>query len=126
MVGFGLLEFGFHLRCDERVAVDLSVRVREETPISCPWFSNGKICSMPSILEISAVRNAHASTTVRRRETGRSAGRPFSSGSKQITSQRPAASFFSHSGLPLTYSTASERPGTRTIDGKRFSNTTTL
>ena len=27
MVGFGLLEFGFHLRRDERVAVDLSVRV---------------------------------------------------------------------------------------------------
>ena len=27
MVGFGLLEFGFHLRRDERIAVDLSVRV---------------------------------------------------------------------------------------------------
>ena len=27
MVGFSLLEFGFHLRRDERVAVDLSVRV---------------------------------------------------------------------------------------------------
>ena len=29
MVGFGLLEFGFHLRCDERIAVDLAVRVRQ-------------------------------------------------------------------------------------------------
>ena len=29
MVGFGLLEFGFHLRCDERVAVDLAVRVSQ-------------------------------------------------------------------------------------------------
>ena len=27
MVGFGLLEFGFHLRRDERIAVDLAVRV---------------------------------------------------------------------------------------------------
>ena len=81
---------------------------------------------MPSITEISAVRKAQASTTVRRRLTGRLAGRPSSSGSKQMTSQRPAAIFFSHSGLPSTYSTASERPGTRTIEGKRFSNTTTL
>ena len=31
-----------------------------------------------------------------------SAGRPSSFGSKQMTSQRPAASFFSHSGLPST------------------------
>ena len=29
MVGFGLLEFGFHLRCDERIAVDLAMRVRQ-------------------------------------------------------------------------------------------------
>ena len=81
---------------------------------------------MPSILEISALRNALASTTVRRRLTGRSAGRPCSYGSKQMTSQRPAVIFFSHSGLPSTKVTPSLRPGTRTIAGKRFSNTTTL
>ena len=102
VVGLGVLEFLLHLRGDERVAVDLAVRVSE-----------GDADFLTVVLEREDLLDAFhlgdfggtegpSLNTVRRRETGRSAGRPSSFGSKQMTSQRPAASFFSHSGLPST------------------------
>ena len=83
---------------------------------------------MPSMVEISAVRKAQASTTVRRRETGRSAGSACSSGSKQTTSQRPLASRTGQRGLPSTREGLSAvcASGTCIMDGKRFSKMATL
>ena len=85
------------------------MRGAPETLISVRGFRTGRSVDT-SILEISAVRNAHASTTVQagdrqvRRQTifVRVEADHFAKGLQ--------ASFFSHSGLLLTYSTASERP----------------
>ena len=93
------------------------------TPISSPRFSNGNTCSTPGSADSAAVRSAHASITVRTRETGSDPNAALWSLVKHTTSQRPTAGRCGHSGLSSTSDATAAADWAN--DGKRFSNTTT-
>src|SRR3954453_15702660 len=82
-----------------------------------------KTHSTPSSSPSAAVRSAHASITVRARDTGNDPNEPEFSDEKQTTSVRPNAGRTGHNVSP---SSSPSVPSTRgENDGKRFSNTTT-
>ena len=69
------------------------------------------------------MRSAHASITVRTRDTGSDPNDALWSLVKHTTSHRPTAGRCGHSGLPSTSGATSGADWAN--EGKRFSNTTT-
>ena len=100
------------------------------TPISRPRFSKGKTSSTPGRAESAAVRCAHASITVRARETLSVPKEPSCSGLKHTTSQRPTevdvrSRPTRRSAARASALEASGAASSGPNDGDRFSNTAT-
>src|ERR1700733_11032678 len=82
-----------------------------------------KTYSTPSISPSAVVRSAHASMTVRARDTGNVPNDPFEDDEKHTTSVRPTAGRTGHSGSSSTSPGIPSARGEK--EGKRFSKTTT-
>ncbi len=100
--------------------------------MASPRFSNGNTCWMPGSSESAAVRSAHASTTVRARDSEIDAKEPSVAGEKHTTSHRPTlrnCRFSPTSDRESSDDGASAAPSgpasSGPNDGERFSNTAT-